>query len=120
VVVIPIGNGVDDIPDGVWADFTMPAAGVWTKWRLLSTKPLITNGDLVLDIWSQAFADFPSEVGQTITGSDKPTLAADQAAESTALTGWTDAFAAGDTFRINVDSSTTLKLASLVLFYERS
>jgi hypothetical protein len=120
VVVIPIGNGVDDIPDGVWADFTMPAAGIWTKWRLLSTKPLITNGDLVLDIWSQAFADFPAENAQSIAGTDLPTLTAAQSAESSALTGWTDAFAAGDTFRINVDSSTTLKLASLVLFYQRS
>ncbi len=119
-VALTIGDGVNDIPDGIWADVQMSVAGAWASWTLLATKPDNTAGDLAVDIWSQAYADFPPENAQSICGTDLPTLSTAVKATSSALTGWTTEFAAGDTFRINVDSSTTLKLATLVLSYTRA
>jgi hypothetical protein len=118
-IAIPIGDGLNEIPDGVWTDFSMPVAGTWTSWRLLATLPAGT-GSLVVDLWSDAYGNYPPTVADTITAADKPTLSADDENESLTLTGWDTSFAAGDTIRVNVDSSSTLTLATLILTYTRT
>jgi hypothetical protein len=118
-IAIPIGDGLNEIPDGVWTDFSMPVSGTWVSWRLLATLPAGT-GSLVVDLWSDAYGNYPPTVADTITAADKPTLSADDENESTTLTGWDTAFTAGDTIRVNVDSSSTLTLATLILTYTRT
>jgi hypothetical protein len=120
-IIIPIGDGLNDIPDGIWTDFTMSVAGTWTKWRVLETLPNNTNSSITLDIWGDLYGNFPPTVADSIVGSDPPYLLTEVKRESTALTGWDTEFAAGDTFRINVDAAGAgLTLVSLILFYTRA
>lgn len=98
---------------GIKADFELPVAGTWTKWRVLADQ----SGSIQFDLWKVAYASYPGAVGNTITGSDKPKLTAAAKNESVALTGWTTSFSAGDTVRINIDSVSTVTRVVLILEY---
>jgi hypothetical protein len=83
-------------------------------WRLLADQV----GDLVVDVWKTDFASYPPTIADTITAADQPTLTTEDHAEDTTLTGWTTTIAAGDTFRINVDSATVITRALLTLWLQ--
>jgi hypothetical protein len=117
-VNITIGDGSNEIPDGVWCDFDMPVAGTFIRWRLMATKFTSgSTGSIVVDIWGEDFASFPPTVADSISTS-KPTISGAASAEDSSITDWTpETFAAGDTFRINVDSCTTISLCTLSLWF---
>lgn len=95
-------GGGSAIPAATKVDSYIPAASTITGWVMLST----TSCSMVVDIWSQAYADFPPEVGQTIIQSEKPTLSAAAMGQDLSLAAtWTEALAANVTLRANVDSS---------------
>lgn len=121
-VVIPIGDGSSVPSTGIYRDFTMSLDGVFVGWRILGTHYFggATTGSLVVDLWSDAYVNFPPTDADSITASAPPTLSASIKASSTSLTGWSTSFSAGDTFRVNVDSVANLTLGSLVLDYVRA
>jgi hypothetical protein len=73
--------------------------GTIQGWRLVSDQ----NTNTTLDIWKTNNA-IPT-VANTITGTAKPSLSAQQLNGSTGLTGWTVGVTAGDVFILNVDSN---------------
>jgi len=73
------------------------------------------SGSIVVNIWKQAYADYPPEVGQKITASAPPTLSGAVMSQDSTLTGWTTAIAAGDCLMFNVDSIATLTWVTLSL-----
>ena len=74
------------------------------------------SGSLVIDVWKTAYVlDTPPTVSNTITASALPTLSSHQSATDATLTGWTVAVMAGDVFRINVNSFTTVTAFTLTL-----
>lgn len=77
-------------------------------------------GSCVIDVWKTTYAGFPPSGGNSITGSDKPTLSAVQKNQSTALTGWTTALAKGDVLAFNVDSLTTKQRVTVVLKVQKT
>jgi hypothetical protein len=90
---------------------SFPVAGTIISWRLLADQA----GDIVFDIWKDTYANFPPTIADTITAAAKPTLSAVQKNESSTLTGWTTAIAAGDVFAFNVDSVATITRVILEL-----
>jgi hypothetical protein len=114
-----IGDGTNVISTGAQAGcVTCPVAGTITKVRLLSSDSAITSGSIVVDIWKDTYANYPPTVADTITASAKPTITTATKSEDSTLTGWTTSVAAGDVFRFNVDSVTSLKMVTVELTVE--
>lgn len=91
---------------------TVPAKFQITQWRLIADQV----GSVVVDLWVDDFPSFPPTVADTITAAAKPTLTAQQAAQSSTLTGWTTSLAAGDVMEVNIDSAATITKLTLTLF----
>jgi hypothetical protein len=117
-ITITIDNGTSVIATGVKGFFSLPVAGTITKWRLLSIDPAATPGSIVIDVWRDTYANYPPTLADSIVASAKPTLSAAAKAESTALTGWSPTFAAGDVLGVNVDSVALLTKVQLVLEFQ--
>ncbi len=73
------------------------------------------SGSIVVDIWKDAYANYPPVVGDSITASAKPTITTAVKSQDSTLTGWTTSVSAGDTLRFNVDSITTCQRVTLSL-----
>lgn len=106
-------GGGSVLTTGTKRDLTVPFSGQILSWRLLAD----VAGSCVIDIWKDVFANYPPTIADVITASAKPTLSGVDHAESSTLTGWTanGTFSAGDTFRFNVNSATTVKVVTLAL-----
>lgn len=110
-VGVTIDGGGSAITTGVKGYTSIPVTGTITKVRLLADQ----NGNAVMDIWKDTFANYPPTVADTITAAAKPTLAAADSYEDTTLTGWTTAVTAGDVLGFNVDSAGTITRLTLEL-----
>lgn len=97
--------------NGQQFDLRIPWAATIVKWTLLADAA----GSIVLDLWKDTYANAPPTVADTITASAKPTLSTVVKNESSTLTGWTTSCAAGDVIRGNVDSTSGLTRATLIL-----
>ena len=73
------------------------------------------SGSIVVDIWKDAYANFPPAVADTITASAKPTITSAQKAQDATLSGWNKTIAAGDILAFNVDSATTVQRVTVSL-----
>lgn len=109
------GGGVV-IATGVKGDVVIDFAATITKWTLLADQ----SGSIVVDIWKDSYANFPPVVGDVITASAKPTISGATKGQSSTLTGWTTAIAAGDVLRFNVNSAATITRATLALTITRT
>lgn len=90
----------------------LPYAGTIIGWYLTSKE----TATVTIDIWAHDSSD-PAN-GNTIVASAKPSLTAAKFNNSTTLTGWTTASAAGKKYKIEVeanDASTNLKLTLLMI-----
>lgn len=105
------GGGTAAITTGVKLDVEMPFDGVITAVRLAADQ----SGSIVFDIWKDTYANYPPTIADTITASAKPTISGTTKSQDTTLTGWTTAFSAGDWFRFNVDSATTVTRVTMAL-----
>lgn len=101
--IIIEGNG-SAIGTGVKGDISIPVTGTIVRVRLLADQ----NGNTVIDLWKDTYANYPPTVADTITAAAKPTLAAANKYEDTTLTGWVKSVTQGDTLRVNVDSNATV------------
>jgi len=99
---IAVFNFPGDAVDGTAIDSYIPQAVTITGWVMT------TNGaacSAVVDIWAQAYADFPPEDAQSIAGTELPTLTTAQMGKDVSLTTWTTSVAADSFLRANLDSS---------------
>jgi hypothetical protein len=118
VVNRTIGDGVNVIPTGVVkGDIYIPTGLTLTVtgWTLLADQ----SGSMVVDIWSDTYANYPPTVADTITASAKPTITTATKGQSSTLTGWTTSLAGPRSLRLNVDSATSITLATLALAFTR-
>ena len=79
------------------------------SWDILPAE----TGSIVCDLLVGTYATHPTYT--SIVASDKPTCTAAAKATGSALTGWTTAITAGQKLKCNVDSCTTVTLATLIL-----
>jgi len=117
-VTVLLDGGGSVISTGLKTFLSLPLAGTWKKWRVLSIDSAATSGSIVIDVWKDTYANYPPTVADTITASAKPTLSTATKNESSTLTGWTTAFSAGDVLGFTVDSATTVTKVMLTLEFE--
>lgn len=107
-------GGGSAISTGVKLDTEVPFDLTVVAWRLVG------DGDVVIDLWKDSFANYPPTVADTVTGTEKPTLSGVTKNEDTNLTTWTDlTWTKGEIIRANVDSATATR-AHLWVLYRRT
>ena len=112
-----IDGGGNAITTGAKGDLEVPFDCTINSVTLVAAPA----GAIVIDIWKQAYADFPPEDAQTITSATPPTITATaDKSQDTTLTSWTVALTKGDTLRFNVDSVTTIERVTLSLKVDRT
>jgi hypothetical protein len=111
-----IDNRGTAISAGIKGDVRIPFACTVTGWTLLADQ----TGSIVIDVWRDSYANFPPVVGDSIAGTEKPTLSSASKNEDLTLTTWTTALAAGDILRFNIDSAATVTRVSLSLHLTRT
>lgn len=79
----------------------VPFSGTIDRWDIVAD----VSGSAVIDVWKAAGA-IPVNAN-SIAGSEKPTLTAQQLNNDTTLTTWTTAVTAGDVFGFELESVTT-------------
>ena len=84
---------------------TIPYNGTITGWQVIGDN---IAGNCVFDVWKTA--------ADTIAGTEKPTLIAQQINSDLALATWTTAVSAGDIVGIVLDSASVLSQAWLTVF----
>lgn len=87
----------------------IPYSGTITGWSITANAV----GSIQFDVWKAAGA-IPT-IANTIVAGAFPTLTAGQFVTSATLTGWTTAFSAGDVFGFYVNSTSTIKNATLTI-----
>lgn len=113
--VVIDGGGVA-ITTGVKLDLVIPYNCKVTRWDIYADQ----TGSIVVDIWSDSYANFPPTVADTITTAEKPTLDAAAKNQDTSLNtgaGWT--LTQGNTLRFNVDSVATVQRVLMALWVTR-
>jgi len=115
-VQVVLSNSSDAIATGVWGDVIVPFDGTITNVTLLADQA----ATMVIDIWKDAYANFPPTVADTITAAAKPTLTAADKSDDATLTGWDTGVLNGDVFRFNVDSNDVAERVTLSLEITRS
>ena len=110
-VVFVSSNGAYPITTGPKGYVQVPYSGTITGWELVAD----VSGSLSLDVWKGTFAEYPLSVANSIIGGNYITLTSAQKNSGT-VTGWAGVtIAAGDYFRVNVNSASLVKKFTLVL-----
>jgi len=106
-----IDGGGSAITTGIKGALEIPFACTINRVTLLADQ----SGSIVIDIWKQAYADYPPENANSIVSAAPPTITTAVKSQDSTLTGWTTAIAAGDCLMFNVDSITTCTWVTLSL-----
>ena len=106
-----IDGGGSAISTGIKGDLEIPFGFTITRATLVADQ----IGSIVIDIWKDAYINYPPTITDTITASAKPTLSSAVKSQDSTLTGWTTAITAGDILRFNVDSASTITRCTLGL-----
>lgn len=108
-------GGGATIASGIAGDFVIGFPAIITGWVLLADQV----GSCVIDLWKDSYTNYPPTVADSITASAKPTLASAIKNQDTFATpgmvGWDRGVKPSDTFRVNVDSATTITRLHLAL-----
>jgi hypothetical protein len=105
------GAVADASTTGLIGYITIPYNGTITGWEVVGD----IVGNCVFDVWKTASGIIPT-VADTIAGTEKPKLVAQQINSDLALTTWTTAVTAGDIVAINLESASVLSRAWLTVF----
>ena len=73
------------------------------------------SGSIKIDIWMDAYGNYPPTNADTITGGNEPEIVAGTKDQDSSLTGWTRELPKGRTLRFNVDSCTTVTRLAISL-----
>jgi hypothetical protein len=87
----------------------IPFSGTIVSWYVFEVSDTPIAGSIVIDVWKDTTGNYPPTVGDTIAGSQKPTLSSQTNANNINLNTWTTNITAGDVIGFNVDSVTNCK-----------
>ena len=110
-----IDGGGSVIPAGIKGGLEIPFACTIKRATLLADQ----SGSIVIDIWKDAYANFPPTDADSITASAPPTITTATKSQDSTLTDWTKAITAGDILRFNVDSITDIQRVTVSLYVEK-
>lgn len=100
----------DVITTGVKTYLRVPYACTIAAWSIISD----VVGSIVVDVWKSSWAAAKPTVANTIAGTEKPTLAAQEKNQDLVLSSWTPDLNAGDVLALKVDSCSGIHQATLV------
>lgn len=109
---ITIDGGSSVITTGAKGYRQVMTAGTITGWSILAKQV----GSITFDVVKDPFASYPPTT--SIVAAAPPTMTTDDAVQSSSLTGWTTAVAAGDVFGFSVTSVTAITRVTLELKIE--
>lgn len=110
-ITLVIDGAGSAITTGIKADLFIDFACTITQVTLLADQ----SGSIVIDVWKDAYANYPPTIADSITAAAKPTISSADKSQDSTLTGWTTAISAGDSLRFNVDSVATITRVVLAL-----
>jgi len=110
-----IDGGGETIETGIKGDLEVPFNCTIGTVTLLAN----TTGSIVIDVWSDALANFPPDDSDSITASAAPSISTATYSQDSTLTGWTTSVESGSTLRFNVDSVTDISRVTLSLKVQR-
>ena len=113
---ITIDGGGSAITTGVKGYVQIPYSGTITGWTILGD----VSGSIVIDVWKDTYANYPPLVGDSIAGSEKPTLSSAIKNEDLTLSTWTTSVTEGDIIAFNVDSASTVTRVNLSINITKS
>ena len=105
------GAVADASTTGLIGYITIPYNGTITGWQVIGD----ITGTCTFDVWKQSAGVIPT-VADSIVGTEKPNLLAQQINSDLSLTTWTTAVSAGDIVGIVLDNASTLSQAWLTVF----
>jgi len=108
---LTIDGGGSDIIVGNKGYAIIPYAGTITGWNVIGN----TSGSCVIDVWKTTSGNIPTS-GDTITGTEKPTLSSQQINSDLNLTTWTTSVSQYDVIGFNVDSTSGLTRVNLSIY----
>lgn len=114
---IVIDGGGSTITTGVKGHIKIPYNALVTSWEITGDQ----SGSIVVDFWSDTYANFPPTNADSITTSEEPTLSAAQKNTDTSLNsgnGW--ALTGGNYLMWNVDSVSTVTRVCVALTVVRT
>ncbi len=106
---ITIDGGGSAITTGLKGFVRVPFNCTITGWDLYADQ----TGSIVIDVWKDTYTNFPPIAGDSIAGTEKPTLSSAQKNQDTSLSSWTTSVTAGDVVAFNVDSVSTVTRVNL-------
>lgn len=107
---ITIDGAGSVITTGIKGYTVLPYNATITGWDIVGDA----SGSCVIDVWKSSAGTIPT-VANTITGTEKPTLAAQQINSDNNLTSWTTGVSLGDVIAFNVNSATSLTRVNLII-----
>lgn len=99
-----------DVPIVIAEDCTIQDVTVLTKGG---------NGSCVLDIWRIGYGSYPPSSGNSICGTNLPTISAGIKYRDTTLSTWTTALSKGDTLLFHISSSSTFTEVVILITLKR-
>ena len=111
VVNFIIDGGGSAIATGEKGHVELPFAMTITGWTILADQ----SGSIVVDVWKDAYANYPPTNADSIAGTEKPTLSSAQKNQDLSLTTWTTGVAAGHILAFEVESATNVTRVTVAL-----
>ena len=108
---LTIDGGGSDITIGNKGYAIIPYNATITGWNVIGN----TSGSCVIDVWKTTLGNIPTS-GDTITGTEKPTLSSQQINSDLNLTTWTTSVSQYDVIGFNVDSTSGLTRVNLSIY----
>jgi hypothetical protein len=106
-----LDGGDAEIPTGIAGDLVIDFACVLDSWSFLSDQ----TGSITVDIWKDAYANFPPTDADSMCPSVEPAILAGSKAQGT-MSGWAMTYLApGDVLRFYVDACAGIYRATLSL-----
>lgn len=114
-ITFNVGNGSNFIVAGTTGYIKVPFSANINSWYLTEVSALPLSGTIVLDIWKDTTANYPPTSGDSIAGSEKPTLTNQTNGSNVNLTTWTKQINNGDYLGFYVSGITDCKKVILQL-----
>ena len=111
-----IDSGILAMTTGIKGDIYVPFDCEIVEATLLADQ----MGDIVIDVWSDAYGNYPPTDADSITASAPMTISNSDKSQDATLTGWDTTIVAGTTLRFNVDSVTDIQRVVITLTLEKS
>lgn len=110
-ITITFDGGGSAITSGSNTFVQVPYNATITGWNIFSD----VSGSIQIDVWKTDYANYPPTIANTIAGSEKPTLTAQDKNQDLNLTTWTTSVTSGDILYFTVDSASTVTKVVLTI-----